>query len=180
MGRREDAAKLRKLKRRGRFARFSGDTSKTISRIVERLDHKTIEGKDYTSIKRIEVYVGPKSLSKQVINTGRGPDPQRMQQYYDAVPTGETKAITLAEDLGIKDKRYATIWWDTPKVNKLNIVDDFRGRLDLFYSQTGWFFVDLDYKQKIIKRSDVYRSKDVAMNRLTLHRISWVEQIPME
>lgn len=178
MGRREDAAKVRKLKRRGRYARFSGSTTKTVARYDVVLEHITEER---THLKTIEIYVGPKSMGRQVINTGRGPDPQRMQSYYDHVPTGKTKAVTLAEDLGIKDKRYSTIWWNTPSTNKLNIVDAPRiGRLDLFYSENGCFFVDLDYKLRIIKRSTVYRTIEIAKNRLQLHRILWVEQIPME
>jgi hypothetical protein len=173
-------AKILKKKRRNRFAKFSGSTVKFAKgdrvREISYLEH--IDD-DKVRVKTTTVYVGVESFSKQVINTGRGPDRERMQSYYDHVPTS-FEPRTLAEVLGlVKDKRYAQVWWDTPATNKINLFVDPNNRLDLYTHGGKSFFIELDFVRKIIKRSRDYGSSSAALRRLQLKSILWVEQIPM-
>jgi|SRR5579872_1190912 len=172
--------KILKRKRRGRYAIFSGSSVKHIrgenEKTIQYLEH---EGEDKVRVKSKTVFVGVKSFSKQVINTGRGPDKERMQSYYDRVPTS-FEPRTLAEVLGlVKDPRYAKVWWDTPATNKVRLLADELAVLDLYFHGAIWFFVELDFERKIIKRSRDYGSRQTAMTFLRLKRILWVEQLPM-
>lgn len=183
---RRDQAKLRKKYNRGRYALFNGSSARHVkgtTRSVEKLETvPTVddpEGLDHVRVKIVEVYVGKISLSKGVINTGRGPNPERMQHYYDRI-TPESKAITLKEDLGIKDPRYEQVWLETPAVNKLNLANTKSGRLDLYWQGSVYFLVDLDYKEKLIRRSRDYGKKDRALDAVRHRRITWEISIPME
>lgn len=178
---RSEQAKRMKMKkgygRKKRYARFSGKTASVVTRTVERLEH---EGEDRVRVKEVEVYVGLKSLSNQIVNTGRGPNPERMVQYYERLASLVQEPRTMGELFGlIKDPRYAQVWWDTPAINKINLVDDVIVRLDLFFSGPCWFFVELNMDKKTIRRSRDYGSKNYAMMQLSYKRITWVEQIPM-
>lgn len=173
-------AKKLKRKRRGRYAKFSGSTVKYAkgdqTREISYLEH--IDD-DKVKVVTKTVYVGVQSFSKQVINTGRGPDRERMQDYYNRVPTA-IEPRTLAEVLGlVKDKRYAQVWWETPATNRVNLLADDFARLDLYSHGTVWFFVELDFEKKIIRRSRDYNSRQTAMSFLKLRRILWVEQLPI-
>lgn len=168
-------AKILKRKRRGRFARFSGATSKTVTKIVQRLE---TEGEDRVRVKDIEVFVGLVSLSKQVPK-GKGPNQERIAQYYDAVKTlAERPQDEIINQ--VKDPRYAKIWKHTPVTNRINLVQDEFNRLDLFWHGSVWFFVNLDFRTKTITRSRDYGSRRFAMNRLEARSIQWVEQFPIE
>lgn len=179
MANRSIQAKLLKMKRRKRFAVFSGSSVKALqgdaTKVVEYLEH---EGMDKVRVKQTRVYVGVVSFSKQVVNTGRGPNAERMKEYYDRVPKENAK--TLAEYFNItKDKRYAQLWWETPPTNKVNLVEDGNNRLDLYFHGAIWFFVHIDFRKQTIIRSRDYGSRAFAMDRLQRRCISWVEQIPM-
>jgi hypothetical protein len=172
--------KILKRKRRNRYAKFSGSTVKYAkgdrTKEISYLEH--IDD-DKVTVKTKTVYVGVESFSKQVINTGRGPDRARMQSYYDHVPTS-FEPRTLAEVLGlVKDPRYATVWWETPATNRINLFVDPSNRLDLYTHGGKSFFVELDFVRKIIKRSRDYSSISTALQRLRLRSILWVEQLPM-
>lgn len=173
-------AKILKKKRRNRFAKFSGSTvkfargdqTKEVSYLVH-IDEEKVRVETKT------VYVGVESFSKQVVNTGRGPNRERMQSYYDHVPTS-FEPRTLSEVLGlVKDSRYASVWWDTPATNKINLFVDDHARLDLFSHGSVSFFVELDYITKTIRRSRDYPSRSSALKRMSLKSILWVEQVPI-
>lgn len=180
MANRSIQAKILKRKRRNRFAKFSGSSVKYAKgdrvREVSYLEHID---EDKVTVKTKKVYVGVESFSKQVINTGRGPDKERMQTYYERVPTS-FEPRTLAEVLGlVKDPRYATVWWETPATNKINVFVDGHARLDLFRHGQVSFFVELDFRTKTIRRSRDYSSVSTALKRFQLKSILWVEQIPI-
>ena len=173
-------AKKLKRKRRGRYAKFSGSTVKhSRGDRMKEISYLEHIDDDKVRVKTTTVFVGVESFSKQVINTGRGPDKERMQSYYDRVPTS-FEPRTLAEVLGlVKDPRYASVWWETPATNKVNLLADDFARLDLYFHGTDWFFVELDFQAKIIRRSRDYSSRQTAILRLKLKTILWVEQIPI-
>lgn len=178
-------AKLLKKKRRGRYTRFHGSSLRHIkgsTKTVEVLESYTTindpEGLDHVKVKAVDVYVGKISLSKSVVSTGRGPNPERMQEYYARI-TPESKAVTLREDLGIKDPRYEQVWLETPVLNRINLANTPAGRLDMYWTATTFFLVDLDYKTKTIKKSRDYGKKQRALDAVRLRRVTWVEQIPM-
>lgn len=168
-------AKLLKKKRRGRYARFSGGDSRIHAKYVEVLKH---EGEDKVSVKTVKVYVGLVSLSNQVPK-GKGPDAERMAQYYHAVNAKSFETRIIPEAFEIKDPRYAKIWNETPSHHRITLTSDENNRLDLFIHDKAWFFVDLDYKRKVIRRSRDYGSKEFAMSRLAARSITWVDSIPM-
>lgn len=174
MANRSIQAKILKNKRRGRYARFSGATSKVTERAVQRVVQ---EGEDKVRTVEVNVYVGLVSLSKQVPK-GSGPNAERMNSYYERLKS-PVESKTLADVLGlVKDARYAHVWWDTPAVNRINLVDAITGRLDLYFHGTQWFFVDLDFKKKLIKRSRDHGSRRMAMMKLQTKSIQWIETIP--
>src|ERR1700761_3110285 len=161
MANRSIQQKILKIKRgfgrKKRYAKFSGSTVKYAKgdrvKEVSYLEHID---EDKVMVKTKTVFVGIESFSKQTINTGRGPNRERMQNYYDHVPTSfEPRA--LAEVLGlVKDSRYAQVWWDTPATNRINLFVDPNNRLDLYTHGGKSFFVELDFVKRIIKRSRDY------------------------
>lgn len=190
--------KILKRKRRNRFARLSGAPSKS----GERVGPTPFTEDEYgntTTLKTKMVLVGPVSLSKQVVNTGRGPDAVRMQEYYqrihsydEALPktlgfTGiDTSKRVIKVGLHGKRtqgdpneliKKYQEIIRDTPKEMRICLLDDHLARLDLFFNYQQWFFVEMDYRKKSIKRSTIYSSRTMAMKMLEIHNITWVETI---
>ena len=174
-------AKRKKIiKRKGRFARFSGATVKYAVRTELAL---VTEGEDKATVKSVEIPVGPIHFSKQVVNTGRGPNPERMQHYYNSVkPEAFEKPtpIRTSEQMESWLKQYDTILRETPRTNRLVLVENSTGRLDLFYSKTAWFFVDVDLQQQSIKRSRDYSTKAVAIDRLKNGRLVWVEELSIQ
>jgi len=172
--------KILKIKRRHRYARFSGATSRFAGQKVH--EHLIQEGEDKVTIKSQLIPVGPVSLSNQVINTGRGPDKERLQTYYARVTAKSFNAEmpirrgwTTAEQELLE--RYDTIVKETPPERRISIVDDSSGKLDLFFTRTEAFFLDIDYKNKTFKRSVTYTSVAQALTRMKLKRITWVEQL---
>lgn len=194
MANRNMQQKLLKSKRANRYARFSGATSKFLPVPA------SADGDE-------KVLVGPVSLSKQVINTGRGPDPERMAEYYnrirnfvdktpktrsfkgfDTTKPGDAQASSYRNawlrSFGDTNEggtnlllRYQEIVRDTPKEMRINLVNNHTGMLDLYFSGTQFFFVEIDYKKKMIRRSKTYGSKKFAMRMLELRSITWVETI---
>jgi hypothetical protein len=173
MANRSIQQKMLKMKRRNRFAVFSGATTKYASRTVEVLHH---EGEDKVSVKRIEVLVGNVSLSKAVISTGRGPSQERMAEYYHRV-NHESYTTKLAEDEGIKHPTYIHKYWDLGCFHSIKLVENDFGRLHLFFSTKVWFFVDVDYRKGIVRRSRDYGSKAFAMARLQNKMVTWVDTV---
>lgn len=178
-----EAKKLKK-KRRNRFAVFSGSTVKHLhGDVSKQVIYHTEEGSGDSvriTTRSKTVFVGVESFSKQVINTGRGPDPQRMQQYYNGVNPKSFTTKTLSETFGeIKDPRYAKVWNETPITNRINLVTDVTGRLDLFWHDRIWYFVEVDNIRRTIRRSRDYGSKAFAKNDASHGRIDWVFSIPM-
>ncbi len=174
--------KILKKKRRGRFARFSGSTTRIATRLESHVLIKEEEhGRNVSEIKSVEVYIGPKSFSNQVINTGRGPNKERMQTYYDRI-TSESKQVILPEDLGIKDPRYAKLWAETPEHHRLNIATTANGRMDMWLIDNDVAYViivDLDYKNKIVKMSKRYENVRAAKRSLEVRMIIWEETFPL-
>jgi hypothetical protein len=188
MGNRVIDQKKLKMKRRNRHAVFSGSTTKYAVRIDRgRYEDVTKVGQEpnedwVPSGKHVTIPVGEVSLSKAVINTGRGPDAIRMQEYYQRIHSfDEALPKTLGFTGPMKEMmaNYERIIKDTPRECRIRLVNNHDGVLDLFFTLNQWFFVDVDYKKKTLKRSKVYPSKAFAMMMMTPpHRITWVEQIP--
>ncbi len=168
--------KILKMKRRNRFARFTGNTSKYMERVGPTPFEEDEQGKTKTLPTRM-VLVGKVSLSKAVINTGRGPDSSRMNEYYARLKKPDPRS--LAEIYAIKDSRYQKVWEEIPPTNRINLVSNELGRLDMIWHGEVWFLVDLDYRKKTITRSRDYGSRKAIMDRLPSNRIAWVETIPM-
>lgn len=181
--------KIRKMKRRGRFAVFSGAATKYAVRIDR--------GRTDDEGKHIVIPVGPISPSKQVMSTGRGPDATKMQEYYQrlhsydqslpatigAVPIERLITERRTESgLRIKDfdlaEKYADYIKGVPKNMFICIIEDDFARLDLYFNHTQWFFVEVDFKKKWIRRSLVYSKREYAMAMLREESITWVEQLP--
>lgn len=174
--------KIRKMKKRGRYARFSGTTTKYATRLESHVlvKDEDISGRNVSEVKFVDVYIGLKSFSNQVVNgTKRSVNSERMQSYYDHVKPASWLEKT-PEDLGIKDPRYAQLWRETPVQNKMNIATTAYGRMDMFIADGKVFFVDLDYKNKIIKRSKDYASVSDAKRSLDVRMVIWESQTPLE
>lgn len=168
MAKRKDP-RILKMKRRGRFARFSGATARSASRLE--LGIYTEDGKE------VHVPVGPISLSRQTVSTGRGPDKTRMQEYYSRVAAKsflEEIPSRSPEQIKAWIKQYRKNLVDAPlgSMLKINLATTTEGRLDLFCRGKEWFFIEVDF-QKYIRMSRVYSSKDKALERMQSHRIAW-------
>ena len=152
--------KILKMKRRNRYAVFSGATS--------RFHPQRTEGG--------RVLVGEISLSKAVMSTGRGPDPERMAQYYNAVRSLGDEDTELPQSKLMA--RYNAVVKEE-KMMRITLVHNQLGRLDLFFysNRNVWFFVDVDFKKDTFKRSREYGSKPKALDALKNKRVCWVEHL---
>lgn len=197
--------KIRKMKRRNRHAVFSGEQSKYAVRIDRgRFQGVTVVGNGadediIPSGKHVVIPVGPISLSKAVMSTGRGPDAMRMQEYYQRLHSYDEP---LPKTLGFNGidtsqrvikvglhgkrtqgdpneiiKRYQEIIRDTPKEMRICLLDDDLARLDLFFNYQQWFFVEIDYEKNSIRRSCIYRNRSLAMTMFDMRKITWVETV---
>lgn len=168
------------IKQKGRFARFSGATAKYAVRIELAVKHT---GEDKTEVKELQIPVGPVKLPRHVVNTGRGPNPERMQQYYNAVNAKSfEKPVPLRMEPEMERwlEEFKSIVKETPITNRIKLAETQEGTMWLFFSQTFWFFVDIDYIDQEIKRSRDYDSKQTAMDRLKNKRISWIERLALQ
>lgn len=178
MANRNIQQKILKNKRRGRFARLSGGVTKAKERVGPTPFEEDSQG-NTKSLRTRMVYVGEVSFSKQVINTGRGPNAERMAEYYNRTHSLKKEPLTAAEVFSVSDSRYQQVWNETPAINRINLVKNESGRLDLFFHESKWYFVDVDNKTKTIKRSRIYETRKYAMTVLNRRTITWVEEIPM-
>lgn len=177
MGKREDQAKLRKKHRRGRYARFSGSTTRFAVRLEDRLQHID---ETTAKIKQVEIYVGPTSFSNQVVNGGKSSiNSERMEEYYTRVRTKD-QPLTVAEVFGVKNSPYQKVWDETPRTNCVSFYSNELGRLDMYWHGSLCFFVEIDTIEKTIKRSRDYGSITLAKKAEYTNKITWVETIPME
>lgn len=182
-------AKLRKNARRGRYARFSGSTTKFAVRIEEKLLHNGDTGEDgkpivlkedQVRLKRVELYVGPASLSRQVVNGSKSSvNAERMVTYFQNVRKKDDP-LTIAELFGVHGSKYQHVWEETPTTNRLCIYSNELGRLDMYYHGRIYFFVEVDVIMQTIKRSREYGSPDRAKQAAKLGLIQWEETIPMK
>lgn len=170
MANRSIQQKILKMKRRNRFAKFSG----AVTKFAVRLD---TNGRINREGKTVEYVLGPVSLSKQVISTGRGPDASRIAEYYNRVRRPNPRS--LAEIYLIQDSRYQRVWDEIPPTNRITLVSNELGRLDMIWHGEVWFLVDLDYRENIIRRSRDYGSKNAVISRMAGNRIQWVESLPL-
>ncbi len=151
----------RTIKRRNRYARFSGSTARFHTDNV--------------------ALVGKISLSNAVISTGRGPDSQKMAEYYLRVHSYDEalpKTIGLTGPMKEIVDNYDRIIGETPKEMRVRLHQDEAGTLDMFFAGTQFFFVDVNIQKKMIRRSQIYPSRAMAMAMLTNHAVTWVEQLP--
>lgn len=192
--------KIVKMKRRNRHAVFSGATTQHLHhRSVEKLDPVLMPDgsidEDKVRIKRISIPVGPISLSKAVINTGRGPDAVRMQEYYQrvhsydealpdtiggSVPIDKVLSASRTEGglwLKVLENTYTNFIKGVPKECHINYLKDHEARIDLFFAGTQWFWVEINYKKKFARRSKIYPNKQMAELMLEMDKITWVEVI---
>lgn len=196
MANRSIEQKKLKMKRRNRHAVFSGGQTRFAERDGPAPFTEDAQGKT-TSLSRDKiVVVGPVSLSRQVINTGRGPNHEAMQDYYrrihsydEALPAtiGSMPIDQLAigrrteSGLRLKDfdlaQRYSEFIKGTPKECRIRLVDNHTGVLDLYFTLNQWFFVDVDYQKKSLRRSKIYPSKAYAISMMTAQHITWVETL---
>lgn len=158
-----------------RYARFSGEATKTVSKLVEVLEHID---EDKTRIKIVEVYVGLESLSKQV-PTGKGPNPERMQSYYARVQKQSfSEIIPPRSSSELKEwlKKYETIIAENPVPNRINLAKTREGKLDLLFITEGCVLIEVNYSG-LIRMSRPYSDKKTAIDRLKNNRVMWVETI---
>lgn len=113
-------------------------------------------------------------FSRQVINTGRGPNAERMAEYYARL-SSESFEVTLSEDLEVKDTRYAQVLQSIPSYHRIRLVDLPSVRLELFLLDDVWFFVETNYDTSTIRRSRDYGSKPFAMRSLIKKTVTWLE-----
>ncbi len=152
-------AKRLKIKRRGKYAHRSGGETIQI-------------GKEFR-------------FTRQVINTGRGPNAERMQEYYQRVHSyDQSLPDTVGLTIGgvhprsqVIEDYYKTVL-AVPKEMVVTLAKTKDGALRLIFNSTKSqvFFVDEDYKHKTFKRSIVYTSKETAFKRLKTKRVVWVER----
>lgn len=157
------------MKRKGRFAKFSGATTTFIKERIAGIDAQGNE---------VRVPVGNVSLSKQVVNTGRGPNQERIAEYYARVSKESYEqylpdAMPLTEPMKEIAKRYAAVVKETPRKNRLTLIQSDFYRLDIFMSGEECYFVEIDYCMETIRRSRTYGSKKYAYDRLNNNRITW-------
>jgi hypothetical protein len=196
MANRSIEQKKLKMKRRNRHAVFSGGQTRFAERDGPAPFKEDIYGKTTTLQRDKKVLVGPVSLSKQVMNTGRGPNHEAMQDYYrrihsydealpatiGAMPIDQLVTGRRTESgLRLKDfdlaQRYSEFIKGTPKECHIRLVDNHTGVLDLYFTLNQWFFVDVDYQKKSLRRSKIYPSKAYAISMMTAHHITWVETL---
>lgn len=175
---------IRKIKRRNRFARLSGATSRSAERVGPTPFTEDEYGNTTTGKTKM-VLVGPISLSKAVISTGRGPDAVRMQEYYQRIHSFDQ---ALPETIGLSDcmkemkkfeltDRYKKFILGVPKELHVNFLNDVNARLDLFFCGTQFFWVEVNFKERFWRRSAVYSSKRLAVAFLECNKITWAETI---
>lgn len=192
--------KIRKMARKNRHAVFSGATTKCVERMdtgkfemVATVDKGKVSLK--SSGKHVAIPVGPISLSKAVMSTGRGPDAVRMQEYYQRIHSFDTAlpetigAVSIDKvtsgrrseggKLRLKDleNTYADFIKGVPKEHHISYLDDEFARLDLFFSGNQFFWVEMNYQKKFCRRSAVYSSKVIAEAFMNTDTITWVETI---
>jgi len=173
MANRNIQQKMLKMKRRNRYAVFSGASTK----YAERVDIGKVDDKG----RHVRILVGPVSLSNQVISTGRGPDSERMKLYYDRIHSfGQKVPPTLGASeplMELINNYKETLKRDNPRLLRTSLVKNITGTLDLFFEvNKSYFFVEVDYKKKIVKRSQTFRTKEMAMLfLLELKKVKWVE-----
>jgi len=192
MANRNIQQKILKMKRRNRYVRLSGGDTKFLTKSGPIPFTEDAQGKTTTG-KAARILVGKVSFSRQVINTGRGPDAERMQEYYQRLHSFD---VNLPETIGavsidkivsgrrsegglrLKDleNTYATFIKGVPKECHINYLDDHEARLDLFFAGNQWFWVEINYKAKFCRRSMVYPNKKRAEIALE-NKITWVETI---
>lgn len=173
-----------KMKRRNRFARLSGAPSKSKERIGPTPFTEDEYGNTTTQETK-RILVGPVSLSKQVMSTGRGPDAVRMQEYYQRIHSYDQ---ALPETIGLSEhmkemkrfeltKKYQEFIKGVPRELHINFLNDDNGRLDLFFSGTQFFWVEVNYRDRFWRRSAIYSSKKMAVTYLQQKSITWAEKI---
>ena len=175
--------KMLKMKRRGRFARFSGATTRLVQ--TRAVQYVVFDTETSSHVEEKRVPVGNVSLSKQVINTGRGPDPERMQEYYARVSKESyeeylPEAMPLTEPMKEIAKRYAAIVKDTPRKNRLTLIQSDFYRLDIFSNGDECYFVEMDFVSEYIRRSRTYGKRRNAMTALNNNRITWAGSLKGE
>lgn len=172
--------KIRKMKRRGRFATFSGKTA----RFAARIDRGRVDNEG----KHIVIPVGPIHLSKSVISTGRGPDAERMQEYYQRLNSFD-EALPKTLGLTFGGRGMTTPMWEMMLKYKelinehknmfVRLMDDELSTLDMFFSSTQhqYFFVELDKRKGLMRRSIIYSKREYAMISLKNQTVTWIESI---
>lgn len=163
--------KMLKNKRKGRFARFSGATSKYAVRIDR--------GKQDKDGKNVIIPVGPISLSNAVM---KGPrvDKERLQEYYQRLNSFDQslpQTLGLTEPMKALMSKYDEVIKDTPREMRISLVKHDLGMLDLYFNGQQFFFVDVDFKKRIIRRSRIYGTRKYAMMMLENGRVVWVETV---
>lgn len=195
MGKREDQAKIRKMRKRHRFAVFSGSTTRFVETRVEQrmLRHGDPDGSggrvDFGSnpeqqetkvlIKQVIVPVGKISFSNQVVNGGKSSvNSERMETYYERIRKKDDP-LTIADLFGIRDSQYQAVWDGTPKANRVNLLNEPDYRIDMFWAERRYFLVEVDMSLKVIKRSRDYGKPERAKAAVLNDRVMWVEKLKL-
>lgn len=181
-------SKMMKMKRRNRHAVFSGETSKYAVRVDTgkykdvRIINEGLPNEDRIPTgKHVVIPVGPVSLSKAVINTGRGPDKERMQEYYSRVPDySKELPITLGLTVPMQELKdnYERIVRGNTNIHRVVLVDDPLGKLDLLFIDRQFMFVETDIQRRRMRKSIIYSNRRIAMAVLEAKAITWVEVLP--
>lgn len=126
-----------------------------------------------------------KRFSQQVINTGRGPDPERMQTYYHRVSAKSYSSVLpptkgMTEPMKEVHDALSRLRGAVPDTNRITLIENHTGSLMLFFSEgKQWFFIDCDYETRVFRRSCDYNKKETALSRLKCKRVGWVETISL-
>lgn len=110
-----------------------------------------------------------KTYSKAFVNAGKGPNQERMAEYY-----GRVKSMERGEDV-LKRCKLPVVLKDIPRDQKIVYVDDTFGKLSLFFHAEMWVFVEEDKIKKTVRRSRIYSNKRIAVAVMDACSITWVE-----
>jgi hypothetical protein len=184
MGKREDQAKIRKMRKRHRYAVFSGGDSKYAERFVDRIiPVSTVddpEALDHVKVVSVAVSVGKISLSKTIVNGSRSSvNSERMESYFERIRKKDDP-LTIADLFGVRNSSYQKVWDDTPKANRVNLITEGTYRVDMFWSERRYFLVEVDMELRTIKRSRDYGKPERAKSAALSDRVMWVEKIPIK
>jgi hypothetical protein len=157
-------AKVFKMRRRNRKAKFSGGVTKLVGDKV--------------------------SLSRQVINTGPTPNKEVLARYQEsarglAVNINWLNSRYPRQDISPDRKaaldRAHAIANEIPQMMYVSVIENHHQRCRLYFnsSKTSFLLVHEDFKHGVYRRSMTYMDKDRLLSRWYQNKVTWVESTPL-